>query len=182
MITRSSKYFSEIFSLNRLTVCAPASVIAISGLGGHSLGSFKQRHGEHMWLRDSLPRHITDEATSQPMARIMTYGYESRLQDSESMQNIEDLATAFHSSILPLVSSPRMKPIIFIAHSLGGLIVKQVCVCVVDRPPGLADAQLLSRPLSRCPGQKAKMTRGSCRPSTASPSSGFPTMAWISPL
>lgn len=96
------------------------------------MGSFKQRQGEHMWLRDSLPLHMTDEATSRPMARIVTYGYESRLQDSESMQNIEDLATAFHSSLLPLVSPLRMKPIIFIAHSLGGLIVKQVCIYLVD--------------------------------------------------
>lgn len=33
-----------------------------------------------------------------------------------------------HNSLLPLVSSLIVRPVIFIAYSLGGLIVKQVSV------------------------------------------------------
>ncbi|KAM3509182.1 hypothetical protein MY11210_006437 [Beauveria gryllotalpidicola] len=36
-------------------------IIAVSGLGGHAFGSFKERGGSNMWLRDSLPYEITDE-------------------------------------------------------------------------------------------------------------------------
>ncbi|KAK2598196.1 hypothetical protein QQS21_005673 [Conoideocrella luteorostrata] len=103
-------------------------VIAISGLGGHAFGSFKERGGEYMWLRDALPHDLHSEGTNRPMARLITYGYESAVADSQSIQNLEDLATAFHSSLLPLASSPQTKPIILIAHSLGGLIVKQLLI------------------------------------------------------
>ncbi len=35
------------------------SIIAISGLGGHAFGSFKERGGEYMWLQDCLPYDLT---------------------------------------------------------------------------------------------------------------------------
>lgn len=44
------------------------SIVAISGYMGHPLGSFKQKDGEFMWLKDELPDDI-------PTARIFTYGY-----------------------------------------------------------------------------------------------------------
>lgn len=101
------------------------SVVALSGLGGHAFGSFKERDGTHMWLRDSLPYDITLEDAGRPMARVITYGYESAVARSKNMQNLEDLATSFHSSLLALASVPTVRPIILVAHSLGGLIVKQ---------------------------------------------------------
>ena len=80
-----------------------------------------------MWLRDSLPYDLTAEATKLPMARVMIYGYESTVARSNNFQNLEDLATSFHNSLLPLIRCENTRPIVFIAHSLGGLIVKQVC-------------------------------------------------------
>ena len=41
-----------------------------------------------MWLRDSLPYDL-------PGVRILTYGYDSHLADSQSFQGVEDLATEF---------------------------------------------------------------------------------------
>lgn len=103
------------------------SFIAISGLGGHPFGSFKERDGEHMWLRDALPHHITEEDDdTTPMSRVMVYGYSSNLFQSDSFQNLEDLGTAFHRHLRTLAIAGKFKPIVFIAHSLGGLIVKQV--------------------------------------------------------
>ncbi|KAK0720957.1 hypothetical protein B0H67DRAFT_209453 [Lasiosphaeris hirsuta] len=100
-------------------------VVAVSGLGGHAFGSFKERGGTHMWLRDSLPYDLTRESTGRPMARVMTYGYESSVAQSKNIQNLEDLATSFHTSLLALVGTPIVRPLILVAHSLGGLIVKQ---------------------------------------------------------
>ena len=68
------------------------SCIAISGLGGHAFGSFKERGGYHMWLRDSLPHDL-------PGARILIYGYDSRLEDSQSFQNVTTLAGQFRNQI-----------------------------------------------------------------------------------
>jgi surfactin synthase thioesterase subunit len=72
-----------------------------------------------MWLRDALPKDI-------PTARIIIYGYKSTIAGSTSIQNLEDLATSFYNSLLPLARSETPRPIIIIGHSLGGLIVKQV--------------------------------------------------------
>ncbi|KAM0209843.1 hypothetical protein ACHAQD_011020 [Fusarium lateritium] len=93
---------------------------------GHAFGSFKVRGGDYMWLRDSLPYDISDEDTDDPMARVTIYGYESGVANSNSFQNLEDLAASFYSSLRVMVEIPT-RPIILIAHSLGGLIVKQVC-------------------------------------------------------
>lgn len=79
-----------------------------------------------MWLRDSLPNDMTSGTTNKPMARIMIYGYESDVVNSSNMQNLEDLATTLHNSLLAITTSSKLKPIIFIGHSLGGLIIKQV--------------------------------------------------------
>ncbi len=106
----------------------PSSIVAISGLGGHAFGSFKEKDGEHMWLRDALPHHITSGSSN--IARVMVYGYESSLVRSKSTQNLEDLATSFRASLLALASDTTHRPIIFVAHSLGGLIVKQVCLSI----------------------------------------------------
>ncbi|OBT69998.1 hypothetical protein VE03_00646 [Pseudogymnoascus sp. 23342-1-I1] len=102
-------------------------IIAISGLGGHAFGSFKARGGQHMWLCDSLPRDL-------PGAQIMIYGYNTQLHGSTSFQDIESLASTFRASIAaqrtPDLTSdkPRTVPLIFIAHSLGGLIIKEAII------------------------------------------------------
>jgi hypothetical protein len=45
-----------------------------------------------MWLRDSLPNVL-------PGARILIYGYDTRLESSQSFQNIRNLAGQFRSHI-----------------------------------------------------------------------------------
>lgn len=46
-------------------------IVAVCGLNGHALGSFKQKSGPHVWLRDSLPMDFR-------RSRIFTYGYDTR--------------------------------------------------------------------------------------------------------
>ncbi|KAK5993735.1 hypothetical protein PT974_07172 [Cladobotryum mycophilum] len=94
-------------------------VIAISGIGSHAFGSFREKGGDHMWLRDSLPDDLIEGDTNRSMARIMIYGYESSIPGSESTQNLEDLAISFRHT---LANVPKGKPIILIAHSLRGLV------------------------------------------------------------
>lgn len=61
------------------------SIIAVTGLGGHALGSFKQRNGPFVWLRDGLP-------VDEPEMRILSYGYDTTIVNSSSFQNLTDLA------------------------------------------------------------------------------------------
>jgi hypothetical protein len=64
------------------------SIIAITGLAGHAIGSWTMPNGR-MWLRDVLPDDV-------PNARILTYGYDSRLADSiRPFSTMQDLAEEF---------------------------------------------------------------------------------------
>ena len=74
------------------------SCIAITGLGGHVFGSFKHRETGHMWLCDSLPRDLDG-------ARIMMYGYDSKVPGSRSFQDLKALGTAFRATIEKLRAS-----------------------------------------------------------------------------
>ena len=109
-------------------------MIALSGLGGHAFGSFKQRRGGYMWLRDSVPNDLEG-------ARVMIYGHDShyikaiafkilRHWDVRSTTSYELFATEYvQSSPARSHRSPLCQllvPKIIIGHSLGGLIIKQV--------------------------------------------------------
>ncbi|KAF8520860.1 hypothetical protein BDD12DRAFT_924635, partial [Trichophaea hybrida] len=65
-----------------LTSCR--SIFAISGLGGHSFGSWKSS-GQTMWLRDCLPQDL-------PEIRVFNYGYDSAVRSSTSTSSLMDFA------------------------------------------------------------------------------------------
>ncbi|KAH0541229.1 hypothetical protein FGG08_004285 [Glutinoglossum americanum] len=69
-----------------------SSIVAVSGLGSHAFGSFKERGGQYMWLRDALPDDI-------PSARVLIYGYHTKLADSRSFQDLEAIASTFRVSL-----------------------------------------------------------------------------------
>ncbi|KAF7118670.1 hypothetical protein CNMCM5793_008208 [Aspergillus hiratsukae] len=120
-------------------------VIAISGLGGHAFGSFKERSGHFMWLRDALPLDF-------PNARILIYGYDTGLVRSSSFQNLTDLGRGLQADMKSIrVISPcitrlkfapyglysgqepnQSRPILFIGHSLGGLVIKEAMCKLKD--------------------------------------------------
>lgn len=75
-----------------------------------------------MWLRDELPKKLTS-------VRSIIYSYDTRLDDSSSFQVIPDLAQALiHQLQTYGWDSPSAKPIAFLAHSLGGLLLKEALV------------------------------------------------------
>lgn len=98
--------------------------IAISGLASHPFGSWMQRgsRATYMWLRDRLPREI-------PNVRSIIYGYDTALIGSESVKGVDDIAIALISKMKSIGrSSPSAKPLLMLAHSLGGIVLKQAMV------------------------------------------------------
>lgn len=85
-----------------------------------------------MWLRDSLARDI-------PNMRIFVYGYDTQMHGSISSVGLDDLANEFQERVKSIRSyswlrtskvqtaSPE-RPLILIGHSLGGIIIKAVCL------------------------------------------------------
>ncbi|KAF8533194.1 hypothetical protein BDD12DRAFT_947879 [Trichophaea hybrida] len=100
-------------------------IIAVTGLAGHAFGSWMSRTQPRMWLRDFLPVNLC-----HANIRILTFGYDSALRDSTSSSSIQPFSRQ-------LLDSERYRPIIFIAHSLGGLIIKQALTDA--SPPGGSD-------------------------------------------
>ncbi|KAL5611091.1 hypothetical protein FOBRF1_007208 [Fusarium oxysporum] len=111
-------------------------VIAVCGLGGHALGSFKEKNGPFVWLRDALP-------LDAPNARILTYGYDTKLVKSGSFQNLTDLARALQLDLEDIRDPSLPRSIVFIGHSLGGLVIKETVLRLKEEPLG-SDCPTLS--------------------------------------
>jgi alpha-beta hydrolase superfamily lysophospholipase len=95
-------------------------IIAIHGINGHYLRTWTE--GSSNWLRDFLPEDL-------PTARIMSLGYDSRVAFSSSVGNIDKFADQLLAYLNRERKEPTTqdRPIIFICHSMGGLVMKQVC-------------------------------------------------------
>jgi hypothetical protein len=105
----------------RLTV---RSCITISGLASHPFGSWQPKGGDKtfMWIRDTLPKHL-------PGVRSIIYGYDTKLGGSQSFQLIPDLAKALITQLGTYGWNPTSaKPVVFLAHSLGGLVLREAMV------------------------------------------------------
>ncbi|CAZ80500.1 unnamed protein product [Tuber melanosporum] len=103
-----------------------ADLVFIHGLGGHRSRTFTNKHSEFWppWLTQAIPK-----------GRVWTYGYNAKaILGSE-----DDLSLHATKLLRALVaddvgrkkgkSSNRdrpSRPVIFLAHSLGGIVVKKV--------------------------------------------------------
>lgn len=75
-----------------------------------------------MWIRDCLPKDL-------PGTRAIIYGFNTKLVESRSFQFISDLASELVSHLETYGGAQgRIKPTAFLAHSLGGLVLKQALV------------------------------------------------------
>ncbi|KAK4947025.1 hypothetical protein LTR10_014167 [Elasticomyces elasticus] len=72
-----------------------------------------------MWLRDQLPSDF-------PSIRVLIYGYDTKLLKSESFQTVDDLAVSLIAQLRSIGKTQTFtKPLLIVAHSLGGLLVKR---------------------------------------------------------
>ncbi|KAJ0108485.1 hypothetical protein J7T55_002089 [Diaporthe amygdali] len=76
---------------------------------------------EHKY-EDELPQRL-------PGVRFLSYGYDTSLCDSTSFQLIPDLAISLVQTVKAIgCSAPSAKPLLFLAHSLGGVVLKQALI------------------------------------------------------
>jgi hypothetical protein len=98
--------------------------VAVHGLGGHWDKTWTGNTNKN-WLKDFLPQQLEGGGTP---ARIMSFGYDSRTAFIKAITDIDDVV----NMLLDRVEGEResieekSRPLIFIAHSLGGIVVKKV--------------------------------------------------------
>ncbi|KAI9888711.1 MAG: hypothetical protein M1814_006522 [Vezdaea aestivalis] len=105
-------------------------VVAVHGLQGHPYKTWEHENG-HLWLQDSLPEDIS-------FAWIMTFGYDSTVAFSKSVAKIDDKALDLLSRLSSKRraledDSSRRRLIVFICHSLGGIVVKKALILAHER-------------------------------------------------
>ena len=78
-----------------------------------------------MWLRDRLPRDV-------PQLRSLIYGYDTKIFKSHSFQDLDDIARSFIESLKEIRrTSASTNSLVFLAHSLGGIVLKRALVLLV---------------------------------------------------
>ena len=105
------------------TIAHHYSIVAIHGLDGHRERTWTDEPSGKLWLRDFLPEVL-------PHARIFSWGYDANTTSSTvaSQQFINDHSKSLinHLTTHRDIDETSRRPIIFIAHSLGGLVLKNV--------------------------------------------------------
>ena len=109
-----------LFILNDVIASSADAVdlVAVHGLGGHRKRTWQHTETGAYWLQDFVPADIKN-------ARIMAYGYNSAVAFSKSIAGVEEFARDLLER-LKTVRQDSDRPIIFICHSMGGLVVKKV--------------------------------------------------------
>jgi triacylglycerol esterase/lipase EstA (alpha/beta hydrolase family) len=108
------------------------SIVAVHGLKGKAFKTWTE--GDKLWLADFLPLEI-------PQARILSYGYNAGIAFTGSASGIDDYARQLLERLLakrrhvtdPENDGTTKRPLLFICHSLGGVVVKRALVLAHER-------------------------------------------------
>ncbi|KAL9484198.1 hypothetical protein ACSS6W_002987 [Trichoderma asperelloides] len=91
----------------------------VSGADGHSENTWTERESGTHWLKDLLPDVL-------PRARILAYHYNANVVLRTSAAGIKEQAlNLLHCLYSKRNGALETRPIIFIAHSMGGILVKE---------------------------------------------------------
>jgi predicted alpha/beta-fold hydrolase len=105
------------------TASAVVDIVALHGLNGHWNDTWTSPISGANWLKDEgfLPTQV-------PNARIMSYGYNSSVFGTTAEADINSFAEQLLNQLQGRRSSieEKKRPIIFICHSLGGIVAKKV--------------------------------------------------------
>jgi len=98
--------------------------VAVHGMDGNREESWTTDNGT-CWLRDLLPKYV-------PRARILSYGYDAYTRDRDTLSAmfLNDVAQGLINELVRFRTSQDIteRPIVFIAHSLGGIVLKAALI------------------------------------------------------
>lgn len=113
-------------------------IVAVHGLNGHYENTWTAIHKDGTptnWLKSMLPKIAQQEHVN---TRVMSFSYNSLVQFSKSTSDVFVFADQLleHLLAMRMQEGEQKRPIIFICHSLGGIVVKQASLRIT-RPRNL---------------------------------------------
>ncbi|KAN0066955.1 vegetative incompatibility protein HET-E-1 [Elaphomyces granulatus] len=95
-------------------------IVAVHGLNGDAKRTWTHRKTNALWLQDFLPRDVKN-------IRVMSFGYNASAAFGGTTATIADHAKALLGCLVDKreEDDEKARPIIFVGHSLGGIVIKQ---------------------------------------------------------
>ncbi|KAI4257275.1 MAG: hypothetical protein L6R42_005765 [Xanthoria sp. 1 TBL-2021] len=101
-------------------------IVAVHGIRGGPIKTWTTNKTDKFWLADQemLPKHMSN-------ARILSFGYDASVAAFFGRTSSDTILQHAHTLVAELVADRQLegamnRPIIFICHSLGGIVVKRV--------------------------------------------------------
>ena len=118
-------------------------IVFVHGLTGDRERTWKSSHSDTTWPKDLMPESI-------PQSRILTFGYNAYVVRSGGLSNnkVRDHARNLVNELARVRTSneERSRPIIFVTHSLGGIVCKDALqVSINNAEPHLSEMATLTR-------------------------------------
>lgn len=103
--------------------CLEADIVAVHGLNGDARKTWTDPESGSFWLEEFLPERAKT-------ARIMTFGYDSKLAFSKSKAGVETFSRELLGKLrlVRISYEASRRPLVFVAHSLGGIVVKKALI------------------------------------------------------
>ncbi|KAK3317310.1 Alpha/Beta hydrolase protein [Cercophora scortea] len=97
-----------------------SNLVLVHGLNGDRIQTWTHDRTGVCWPRDLLPAKL-------PLTRVLSFGFNADIYGNTSVEGIRGNARALLSRLIDERDDVDSydRPIVFVAHSLGGLIVKQ---------------------------------------------------------
>ncbi|OJI82238.1 hypothetical protein ASPTUDRAFT_192504 [Aspergillus tubingensis CBS 134.48] len=104
---------------------AETVIVAVHGLGGDYFKTWECDTNGWNWVRSSIELRLQQEKGIK--SRVLSFSYAAKLMSTESTENIRQVAKVLLEGLYVKMNEMKHKSlgIVFIAHSLGGLVVKK---------------------------------------------------------
>lgn len=132
-VTRDGLGESDGINCLNAAHCGPevsdgVDIIAVHGLCDYYLDTWKNTKTQKVWLRDFLADQL-NIGDNPIKTRILSFGYDAKALFTCSNLNIDGIARTLLDAIETerINEAQNMRPIVFVTHSLGGVVVKKAC-------------------------------------------------------